>query len=205
MKLEIINGINLISGPVCAGKSAELIDAIGELEKQGFSCLPFAFTVDESATDVIIWSRARERKISAKVLTENGLDDLFDKLLKYGAKRCKKTALIFDEWQFSVLKVPTKTILKYLEVVTQTLGCTVIVAGLDKDYLGKYFEATLQLSKITDSQILLRGNCYLCKCEDTATESIRMIQSGERFLEGRDDIYAPVCKPCFNKFMRKDQ
>jgi len=74
---------------------------------------------------------------------------------------------------------------------------TVIVAGLDNDFKGKPFEATVRLMAEADKVKKLSAVCV--DCGKDATKSFRTSGSEERILEGGADTYIALCRQCFVK------
>ncbi|KAL8189186.1 hypothetical protein R6Q57_028752 [Mikania cordata] len=70
-------------------------------------------------------------------------------------------------------------------------GKTVIVAGLDGDYLRRSF-GVLDIIPIADSVTKLRARCELCG--KPAAFTLRKTEETERELVAGADVYMPVCR-----------
>ncbi|KAK3000036.1 hypothetical protein RJ639_022633 [Escallonia herrerae] len=71
-------------------------------------------------------------------------------------------------------------------------GKTVIVAGLDGDYLRRSFGSVLDIIPIADSVTKLSARCELCGKQ--ALFTLRKTQETERELIAGADVYMPVCR-----------
>lgn len=75
----------------------------------------------------------------------------------------------------------------------------VIVAGLDKDYLGNPFGPIPKLMALADYVTKLHAICM--QCGGLATHSFRLSKDKSRVLLGEKDSYEPRCRSCFVKGM----
>jgi thymidine kinase len=75
------------------------------------------------------------------------------------------------------------------------LGKRVIVAGLDKDYLGKPFEPIPQLMAVAEYVEKTLAICM--KCGNPANNTQRLIASSDRVLVGASGTYEARCRRCF--------
>ncbi|KAK2967511.1 hypothetical protein RJ640_010152 [Escallonia rubra] len=71
-------------------------------------------------------------------------------------------------------------------------GKTVIVAGLDGDYLRRSFGSVLDIIPIADSVTKLSARCELCG--KRALFTLRKTEETERELIAGADVYMPVCR-----------
>lgn len=76
-------------------------------------------------------------------------------------------------------------------------GTRVIVAGLDRDYLGKPFGPMPSLLAIADYVTKVHAICM--NCGDLATHSHRIVAGEALILLGEKDSYIPLCRSCFVK------
>ena len=94
-----------------------------------------------------------------------------------------------DEGQFFDAELP---------MVCDTLadqGKRVIVAGLDKDYLGKPFEPMPQLLAIAEYITKTLAICMVCG--NPANHTQRLVASEDRVLLGTQGTYEARCRRCF--------
>jgi thymidine kinase len=81
-------------------------------------------------------------------------------------------------------------------------GKRVIVAGLDKDYLGKPFEPIPQLLAIAEYITKTLAICVVCG--DPANYTQRLVASTDRVLLGAQGTYEARCRRCFNPLLSPD-
>lgn len=75
-------------------------------------------------------------------------------------------------------------------------GRRVIVAGLDKDYLGKPFEPMPQLLAIAEYITKTLAICMVCG--NPANHTQRLVASSDRLLLGAQGTYEARCRRCWN-------
>src|SRR6185369_8804328 len=75
-------------------------------------------------------------------------------------------------------------------------GKRVIVAGLDKDYLGKPFEPMPQLLAIAEYITKTLAICMVCGSPANHTQ--RIVASADRVLVGAQGMYEARCRHCFD-------
>jgi len=77
----------------------------------------------------------------------------------------------------------------------------VYVAGLDCDYLGVPFGPMPQLLAMADEVLKLAAVCSLCG-SDHARLTYRRSKETAQVLLGAEDVYAPMCRACYNTATR---
>jgi thymidine kinase len=75
-------------------------------------------------------------------------------------------------------------------------GRRVIVAGLDKDYLGKPFEPMPQLLAIAEYITKTLAICMVCG--NPANHTQRLVASSDRLLLGAQGTYEARCRRCYD-------
>ena len=75
------------------------------------------------------------------------------------------------------------------------MGKRVIVAGLDKDYLGRPFEPVPQLLAI--AEYITKTLAICVRCGNPANYTQRLIESQERIVVGAEGAYEARCRRCF--------
>ncbi|XP_077217048.1 thymidine kinase a-like [Tasmannia lanceolata] len=173
--------IHVIIGPMFAGKTTALLRWI-----QSESVNGRRVAVLKSNKDI--------RYDSDSIVTHDGekmrcwaLPDLSMFKTKIGADEYEKLDVIgIDEAQFF------EDLYDFCSKAADHDGKTVIVAGLDGDYLRRNFGSVLDIIPLADSVTKLTARCELCgkrafftlrKTEETQTEVI-----------GGADVYMPVCR-----------
>lgn len=79
-------------------------------------------------------------------------------------------------------------------------GIRVVIAGLDMDYLGKPFGPMPALMAVAEDVQKVHAICV--KCGNLAGYSHRLGKNKDLVVLGEKDIYEPLCRECFNKFVR---
>lgn len=83
-------------------------------------------------------------------------------------------------------------------------GIDVYCSGLDMDYLGNGFETVNELMAMADTVNKIHAVCKHCG-EDavlTAKKNFHEIVGDQKRVElGSDDLYVPLCRDCYIKFM----
>ncbi|KAJ4980589.1 hypothetical protein NE237_031426 [Protea cynaroides] len=173
--------IHIILGPMFAGKTTSLLRRIQTESNNGRSV-------------AIIKSNKDTRYGLEYTVTHDGakfpcwaLADLSSFRQKYGVNAYEKLDVIgIDEAQFF------GDLYDFCRKAADHDGKTVIVAGLDGDYLRRSFGSVLNIIPLADSVTKLTARCELCgkrafftlrKTKDTPTELI-----------GGADVYMPVCR-----------
>ncbi|UUD35975.1 thymidine kinase [Mycoplasmopsis citelli] len=170
--------LEVITGPMFAGKSAELIKRLTILKIAQVKFLVFKPDFDTRFGNDVIVSRTGS---NVKAISLADAEEIW----KYWNEDVK--AVAFDEAHFfseSILEVIQKLISK---------GVRVIVSGLDMDFAGKSFAITSELLSQADYVSKLKAVCM--KCFDQASLSYRKVKSKERHLLG-DSEYEARCRQC---------
>ena len=81
-------------------------------------------------------------------------------------------------------------------------GVRVIIAGLDTDYMGKPFGPMPALMAVAEDVQKVHAICM--KCGSPANHSHRLSESDQLVVLGEKDIYAPLCRHCFNEAIGKE-
>lgn len=94
---------------------------------------------------------------------------------------------------------------KIVEEISNLLnkGKTIVVAGLDMDYLAKPFEIVKELMAIGD--YVNKHHAVCTECGSDGWVSHRKTQTEGRILIGAIDEYEPLCRVCYNKAIERDK
>jgi len=76
-----------------------------------------------------------------------------------------------------------------------SMGKKIYVAALDMDYLESPFENVANLMAVAEHVTKLAAVCV--QCGKDATRSHRIVRSTERVLEGDEESYEALCRPCY--------
>ncbi|WP_406614496.1 thymidine kinase [Mycoplasma corogypsi] len=170
--------LEVITGPMFSGKSAELIKRITTWRIAKVNVVVFKPSFDVRFANDKIVSRTGSNLEAHAIDNGNEIWDYIDKDTK---------AVAFDEISFMEESVVTQ--IEHL----LSKNIKVIVSGLDMDYTGKPFEVVANLLAIADKVTKLKAVCM--KCRGQANMSYRKVNSTERHLLG-DDTYEARCREC---------
>jgi thymidine kinase len=173
--------IEVICGSMFSGKSEELIRRLRRAQLARQCVQIFKPEVDSRYSQNHITSHS-EMKIEA-VPVQSAADIL-------ALVNEKTNVLGIDEAQFFDIQL--------VEVCNRLAdgGKRVIVAGLDKDYLGKPFEPMPQMLAIAEH--ITKTHAICMKCGGLANYSQRLSDHKERFMLGTTDNYEARCRRCFD-------
>lgn len=171
----------MIVGPMFAGKTTELLRRV-QLES------------DNGRKVAIIKSNKDIRYGLDSIVTHDGakfpcwaLPDLLSFSAIFGADEYEKVDVIgIDEAQFF------KDLYEFCCKAADHDGKTVIVAGLDGDYLRRSFGSVLDIIPLADSVTKLTARCELCG--KRAFFTLRKTEETQTELIGGADVYMPVCR-----------
>ncbi|MDD3128936.1 MAG: thymidine kinase [Candidatus Izemoplasmatales bacterium] len=177
--------IEVITGPMFAGKTEELIRRVKRLEYAKRNILVFKPVIDNRYSDneVVSHNHNRTRSIDIKKASEiiKYVDDLVD-------------VVAIDEIQF--LDEEAVEICEYLA----DKGIRVIVSGLDRDFRGEPFSFMPKLLALAEYVTKLSAICV--KCHTPATRTQRIINGKPAnyddpiILVGAQDSYEARCREC---------
>ena len=177
--------IEVICGPMFAGKTEELIRRVTRMEYAHKNFLVFKPLIDSrySIDEVVSHSKYKKKAINIKEAKE---------ILPYITDDIQ--AIVVDEVQFfdeSMISVLTNLANK---------GLRVICAGLDLDFKGKPFGIIPSLLAIAERITKLTAICMCCGEEATRTQ--RIIDGHEAYdddpvvLVGAKESYEARCRRC---------
>ncbi|KHN34475.1 Thymidine kinase [Glycine soja] len=173
--------VHVIVGPMFAGKTTALLCRIeSELN---------------AAKNVVLLKSSKDTRYAIdSVVTHDGikfpcraLPDLLSFREKHGDDAYQKLDVIgIDEAQFF------EDLYEFCCKAADEDGETVIVAGLDGDYLRRSFGSVLHIIPLADSVTKLTARCELCG--KRAFFTLRKTEQRETELIGGADLYMPVCR-----------
>ena len=173
--------IEVIVGSMFSGKSEELIRRLRRAQIARQQVQIFKPALDTRYADDHIVSHSEMRIPSCAVTSARELLERVE----------PDTEVVgIDEGQFFDAELPA---------VCNALadeGKRVIVAGLDKDYLGKPFEPMPLLLAIAEYITKTLAICMVCG--NPANHTQRLVQIGDRVLVGAEGTYEARCRRCFD-------
>ena len=180
--------IEVICGSMFSGKTEELIRRLrrAQIAKQRVQI--FKPRIDERYSQDHLVSHSEMRLKSEPV---SSAEEILQKV----------------DWRAEVIGVDEAQFFdaKLVQVCNQLadLGKRVVVAGLDKDYLGQPFEPMPQLMAVAE---YIEKTLAICmKCGNPANYTQRLVDSSDRVLVGATGTYEARCRRCFEPVLTKDE
>ncbi|MCK4552435.1 MAG: thymidine kinase [Tenericutes bacterium] len=177
--------IEVITGPMFAGKTEELIRRIRRLQFANQNIIVFKPAIDNryASNEVVSHNDSRTQSINISKASE---------IMKHVTMKTDVVAI--DEVQF--LDEEAIEICEYLA----DHGIRVIVSGLDRDFRGEPFSFMPKLLAIAEYVTKLSAICV--KCSTPATRTQRIINGNPAkyddpiILVGAKDTYEARCRDC---------
>lgn len=177
--------ITIITGPMYAGKTEELLKRIKRFTYAKKKCilLKHSFDTRYNNNAIVTHNKVKEKCIVVENSNDikNEINTFIDDIDVIG----------IDEVQFF-----DDNIVTLLEDLAN-IGKVVIVAGLDMDYMGTPFRPMDSILAIADEIVKLKAVCSVCGKD--AMFSKRIIEKKGTILVGAAESYTPVCREHFNK------
>lgn len=172
--------IELIMGPMFAGKSTELLRRVKRLEISGKKCLSIKYSNDDrySAECISTHDRQERTAVACKRLTE--LKEYWREFDVIG----------IDEGQFF------EDIVDFSEVAAN-MGKIVIMSALSGTFKKKGWTNILELIPLCEKVKKLSAVCKICS--SSAHYSFRKCSGSSTEMIGGLDIYMPLCRECYNE------
>ncbi len=172
--------IELIVGPMSAGKSTEMLRRLNRARIAGLSTLIIKPSIDSRGESSV--NTHDGASITCRTAQTSGD---FDQLI-----RGNWPAVIgIDEVQFFDPGI--------VDVIREIpFNIKVIVTGLDLTWDGKPFENTMRLMVYAEKVKKLAAVCT--HCGQDASRSFRKTSDQDTVLVGGLDLYCALCTPCWN-------
>jgi len=183
--------LEIILGPMFAGKTSALQSIIRRYESLGLKCIAFKPQIDTRYGDdnyMYNHDKVKTPVSSVTFLTQQSLySDYMDAKL-----------IIIEEGQFFT------DLYEFVLKAVETDKKHIIVAGLDGDRFRKPFGQLLQLIPIADRVTKLTSLCKLCADGTSALFTYGKTSTNETVEVGGSDIYMPVCRKHYLELMAKE-
>ena len=183
--------IEVISGPMFAGKTEELLRRVKRLEYAKKNIVVFKPLMDNRFAENEVVSHNKNRTRSVNISLAKEIFDYIDS---------ETEVVAIDEIQF--LDEEAVKIVEYLA----SRGVRVIVSGLDKEFRGEPFSFMPKLLAIAEYVTKLTAICV--KCGSPATRTQRIVNGKPAkyndpiVLIGAEESYEARCRSC-HKVYRK--
>jgi thymidine kinase len=178
--------IDLIIGPMCSGKSSELIRRLNIYSEMDMSVLYVNSACDTRSDSTFSTHNGTIGKLPFTSIKVDVLDQL--DISGYDV-------IGLDEAQF--FKGLKDTVLEWVDGKKKI----VLVAGLNGDYNRKPFGEVLDLVSYCDTLTKLNAFCIPCKDRDRTIRPAhftkRITSDDTTVLIGGKEMYKPVCRECF--------
>jgi thymidine kinase len=182
--------LHLLIGPMYCGKTTEMLRKLNIYAEMGCRVLYVNTKLDNRSNDDFsthsnyITNSGKIKTIQLSHLSE--LQPIIEKFDVIGIDE----AQMFKDLKTCVLNIVEKN------------KKTVVVAGLNGDFLRRPFGEILDLIPVCDTVKKLYPFCISCCKEGMYTNAIfskRIVESTETILIGSQDSYIPVCRKCYHK------
>ena len=170
--------LELIIGPMFAGKSGELIRRIRILKVLNRKYIVISPLIDNRHDNNMIVSHNLEKESCIKL---NNLNDIYLHDLN------NVDTIFIDEGQFF-------TDLLIVKKLVEINNINVIICGLVGDYNRNKFGQIAELIPLCDNIITLKAICSLCMNGTPGIFSHRKLFSDEQVLIGETDKYMSLCR-----------
>lgn len=199
MNQKNINGhIEVICGPMYAGKSEELIRKLNRLVIAKFDLICFKPKIDTRSTDEFVSRNGKK----FKSITIAQPIEIFNYLSKTSAK-----IIAIDEVQFF-----DESIVEIAKFLSKN-GYCLILSGLDKDFKGNPFGPIPQLLSIADKVHKLTAVCTVCGSDALYTQrlvnNVPAKPDDQLILIGDNESYEARCRihfeyddPIYSKYAK---
>ncbi|MEQ8517838.1 MAG: thymidine kinase [Cytophagales bacterium] len=179
---EISNSgwVEVVSGPMFSGKTEELMRRLRRAKIAQQKIELFKPSLDKRYHEKKVVSHDESEMESIVIENENDILKL--------SKDAQVIAI--DEAQFF-----SNEIIDIIKTIADK-GKRVIVAGLDKDYMGKPFGPMPQL--MANAEFITKLHAICVRCGSLASFSYRIKKSKKTVMLGATEEYQARCRACFN-------
>lgn len=198
---EINAYLELIIGPMYAGKTSKIIDIYKQCQFCNIPVVVINHSLDTRYDNTML---STHDKIMIPCIKTNKLTDIIDFKNKIGAE-----GVINDEKYALKRKVNEADVIlinegqffgDLCECVEHMLkqGKKIYIAGLDGDFERKKFGQIIDLIPLCDKITKLTSLCGICKNGNLGIFSKRLTNEKDQTVIGSDN-YIPVCRRCYEK------
>lgn len=182
----------LHTGSMFSGKTSSLEKDLKRFSIANYKTVAFKPRIDKrySREEIVTHD-----KISFKAVEVESVEEILDFVEKNSPE-----VIGIDEVQF--LKDEPALVLEDLEKILE-MGITIVMAGLDMDYMAEPFEIVKEIMPKVD---YLNKHHAVCKrCGTDAWVSHRKIKSDKRVELGAVEEYEPLCRSCYRVARSEDK
>ena len=175
--------LEVIAGPMFAGKSSELLKRLLFIEHGGHKVLVLKPVVDNrygTGDEIITHNKLRHPAVSVidlELVKDN-----------YTIRPYNFHTVFIDEVQF----FDTNETIWFVEEGLRS-GVNFVVAGLDQDSRGVPFETTSRMLALADEVVKIKAFCTICGLDAGKTQRLRETALDDRVKVGGAETYEPRC------------
>lgn len=183
--------IEVICGPMFAGKTEELIRRVRRMDYAKKKYLIFKPSIDNRYSESEVVSHNKRKVNALNVSSYKDIENYLNNDI---------TAIVIDEVQFF-----EPGVVEYAQELADR-GYRVICAGLDSDFRGIPFSNVAQLLAMAESVTKLTAICQVCGSEATRTQ--RIINGKPAYFDdpiilvGEKESYEARCRHCHEVLKR---
>jgi thymidine kinase len=175
--------LDIVLGPMWAGKSSFIIGKIRRYRAIGWDVLVIANPLDDRYGSHVVSSHDKEQ-VSALAISD--LDKVYEDPLYTKAR-----LLVIEEAQFY------KGLYDFVKIAVERDGKHVVCVGLDGDAERKPFGEILRLIPLCDNVEKIKSLCAECGDGTPALFTHRRIYSETQIQVGAEGTYVPLCRKHF--------
>ena len=182
----------LHTGSMFSGKTSSLEKDLKRFSIANYKVVAFKPLVDKryAKNEIVTHDKVSLEALEIESITE----------ILYYAKKNSPQVIGIDEVQF--LCDSPEIVLENLEKILE-MGITIVLAGLDMDYMAQPFEIVKEIMPKVD---YLNKHHAVCKrCGTDAWVSHRKIKSDKRVELGAVEEYEPLCRNCYREARAEDK
>jgi thymidine kinase len=172
--------IELILGPMFAGKTTELMRRVRREAHAKRSCFIIKYRADTRYSDDCVSSHDKQMMQATVAVTQ----------LSHANDWEEFDCIAIDEGQFF------PDLVEFASRAAE-MGKTVIVSALDGDFRRQPFGRVCELIPLAEKVEKLTAVCMMCHAAD-AHFSRRIVASEQQELIGGSDMYVAVCRQCYS-------
>lgn len=172
--------IELIMGPMFAGKSTELLRRVNRLEISGKKCLSIKYSNDSRYSKECISTHDKQVRVAMACKTLSELEDHWREFDVIG----------IDEGQFF------DDVVNFAENAANH-GKIVIMSALNGTWQKKGWANILELVPLCEKVKKLSAICKLCM--SNANYTFRTCAGSNQEMIGGAEMYMPLCRECYNE------
>ena len=175
--------LEVIAGPMFAGKSSELLKRLLFIEHGGHKVLVLKPVIDDryhNSNEIVTHNQLRHPAVSVidlELVKDN-----------YTIKPYNFHTVFIDEVQF----FDTNETIWFVEEGLRS-GVNFVVAGLDQDSRGVPFETTSRMLALADEVLKIKAFCTVCGMDAGKTQRLRETSQDDRVKVGGAETYEPRC------------